>query len=799
MPSVGKPVPHDSALGHVTGLAPYIDDLRALVGELYVSFVGSPVAAGELVSVDATAALALAGVVGCWTVADVPGHNMFGVVAADEPFLANKEILYLGQPVAVVAAETPTALAAACKAVKVECRAAEPLLDLAESIRRKKFLGPRRRIARGDVDANLGNAPHLLSGVFTSGGQEQFYLESQAAIACPGEQGQMIVHSSTQNPTEIQAVVADMLGIGQHDVVCVCKRMGGAFGGKESQAAIPAMLAALVAHKTGRPARVIYNKDDDMRVTGKRHAYYSEWEAGFDDDGRILALRVAYYSNGGASTDLSLAVMERSLLHTDNCYFLPSVELTGQVCFTNLPSNTAFRGFGGPQAIVVIENILESIAQRLGKDGFDVRMRNLYGVGERNVTPYGQVFEKNHLPELFATLGARSQYHKRREEIARFNASSRTHIRGLAMTGVKFGISFTTRFLNQGNALVNLYTDGTVQVSTGATEMGQGVNVKIQQLIADEFGIDVSRVVLMSTSTEKNINTSPTAASAGTDLNGAAAVRACRTIKRRLRRFAAQRLADVAMGLAPSTSHVQFRDNHVVDTRRPEVRIAVGQLCAEARRERVDLGARGFYATPGVDFNRETGQGTPFFYFTQGTAVAEVLIDRFTGELRVPRVDLLIDIGRSINPGVDRGQVIGGFIQGMGWVTAEALVYDDRGDLLSHSPTTYKIPAITDVPEVFNVATFDNNDNVRNVYRSKAVGEPPLMLGIAVWAAVKNALAHVAPGVLPGLQLPATGEEILRCLTQLSAVRQPELIAAESDGAPVDEVFKPMAAKVSGT
>jgi len=532
-------------------------------------------------------------------------------------------------------------------------------------------------------------------------------------------------------------------------------------------------MAALVARKTGRSARVIYNKDDDMRVTGKRHEYHSRWEVGFGDDGRIRALRIEYYSNGGISTDLSLAVMERTLLHTDNCYFLPVVELTGQVCFTNIPSNTAFRGFGGPQALAVIENILETIAAYLGLDAFDVRMRNLYGVGERNTTPYGQLFDRNHLPEIFATLGAKSQYRKRREEIARFNAASRTHIRGLAMTGVKFGISFTTKFLNQGNALVNVYTDGTIQVSTGATEMGQGVNVKIRQLVADEFGLDVPRVYVMPTSTEKNINTSPTAASAGTDLNGAAAVEACRAIKRRLRRFAAERLADTETGLSASASHVQFRDGHVHDSRRPDRRIPFGQLCAEARRERIDLGSRGFYATPGVDFNRETGQGTPFFYYTQGAAVAEVIVDRFTGDLRVPRVDLLIDIGRSINPGVDRGQIIGGFIQGMGWATTEALVYDANGDLLSHSPTTYKIPAITDVPAEFNVETFDNKDNVRNVYRSKAVGEPPLMLGIAVWAAAKNALAQVSTESAVALRLPATGEELLRCITLSADRKQP--------------------------
>jgi xanthine dehydrogenase large subunit len=765
MPAVGKSIPHDAAIGHVTGQAPYIDDLRPLAGELLVGFAGSPVAAGKLISVDISAASAIPGVVGCYTAADVPGHNMFGVIVLDEPFLADKELLYLGQPVAVIAAESQGALEKAKKAIRIEFEAAEPLLNLEESIRREKFIGPLRKIARGNVDEQLAASPNRLNGEFTSGGQEQFYLESQAAIAYPGEQGQIVVHSSTQNPTEIQALIAEMLGVGQHEVVCICKRMGGAFGGKESQAAIPAMMAALVSRKTGRSARVIYNKDDDMRVTGKRHEYHSRWDVGFDDDGRIQALRIAYYSNGGISTDLSLAVMERTLLHTDNCYFLPAVELTGQVCFTNLPSNTAFRGFGGPQALVVIENILESIAEHLSLDGFDVRLRNLYGIGERDTTPYGQLFDRNHLPEIYATLAAKSQYRKRREEITQHNESSRTHIRGLAMTGVKFGISFTTKFLNQGNALVNIYTDGTIQVSTGATEMGQGVNVKIRQLVADEFGIELARVTVMATSTEKNINTSPTAASSGTDLNGAAAVKACRDIKRRLRQFAAARLADVDAGLGPSATHVKFVNGHVYDSRRPTHRIAFGQLCAEARRERVDLGARGFYATPGVDFNRETGQGTPFFYFTQGAAVAEVLVDRFTGELRVPRVDLLIDIGRSINPGIDRGQVIGGFIQGMGWVTTEALVYDAKGDLLSHSPTTYKIPAITDLPDVFNVDTFDNNDNVRNVYRSKAVGEPPLMLGIAVWAAARNALAHISSEASTALSLPATGEEMLRCIS----------------------------------
>jgi xanthine dehydrogenase large subunit len=766
MPSVGTTIPHDSAIGHVTGQAFYLDDVPSMAGELHVGFVPSPIARGSLKNIDATAARAIPGVVAVYTVADVPAHNMFGPLAADEPFLADERLLYVGQPIAIVAAESRDALYRGIAAVTLSYAEESPLLSLEESIAQQRFLSVERRIARGgDIDAELAKAPHRLSDTFHIGGQEQFYLESQAAIAYPGEEGQMVVHSSTQNPTEIQTVVAEMLGVGFHEVVCVTKRMGGGFGGKETQAAIPAMMAALVARKTGRAARVIFDKDTDMISTGKRHPYLVRWEVGFERDGRIHALKYEFYSNGGCSIDLSPSILERTLLHADNCYHIPNADFRGRICFTNLPSNTAFRGFGGPQAMSATENIIESIAQHLALDAYDVRRANVYGVGERNVTPYGQIVEKNHLPEIFDRLAKSSEYHARRAEIARHNASDPLMLRGLALTGMKFGISFTSKFLNQGNALVNLYTDGTVQVSTGGTEMGQGLNTKIRQLVADEFGLDPARVRLMPTSTEKNNNTSPTAASASTDLNGAAAVRACQQIKRRLKKFAAERLSDRTEGLTPSPRHVVFADNAVYDSRRPDVRIAFGPLCDEARRERVDLGARGFFATPGVDFNRETGRGTPFSYYTQGAAVVEAAIDRFTGELTIPRADLLIDIGRSINPGVDRGQIIGGFIQGMGWVTAEALTYTDKGVLLSHSPTTYKIPAVTDVPLDFRVALFDNYDNVQNVRRSKAVGEPPLMLGIAAWVAVKNALSYVNAEAANSLNLPATGEEILRCLT----------------------------------
>ena len=769
--TVGQSVPHDAAVGHVKGNAYYLDDLPKLQGELHVGFVGSPIASGKLVRVDYSKALSLPGVVRCFTVTDVPAHNFFGIVDYDEPFLASEEVLYIGQPIVVIAAESVEAIELAKKLIEIECVPTTPILSIEESMKHQKYLGPKRRIARGDAASAIAAATYRLLGNFRSGGQEHLYLEAQAAISYPGEQGQMTIHSSTQNPTEIQVLVAGMLGVGMHEVICICKRMGGAFGGKESQAVIPAMMVALVSHHTGRAARVLYDREQDMASTGKRHEYMTEWAVGFEPDGKLVGLKADLYSNGGASTDLSLAVMERSLLHSDNCYFIPNVEVTGQVCFTNIPSNTAFRGFGGPQAIAMIENVMESVAQELGIDALEVRRRNLYGEAPANVTHYGQIFFENKLAQVFDKLEATSNYHSRRHEIDEFNTCSKLFVRGLAFTGIKFGISFTTKFLNQGNALVNVYTDGTVQVSTGATEMGQGVNVKIRQVVADEFGIPLDRVVVMATSTEKNNNTSPTAASASMDLNGAAARNACQQIRDRMATFASNRFASVPEGIVASPTHIVFENGEVYDRRRPSERVAFGPFCAEARRERIDLGARGFFATPGVDFNRETGKGSPFFYYTQGATVAEVEIDRFTGQSRVVRVDLLIDIGDSINPAIDRGQIIGGFIQGMGWVTNECLVYDTKGKLLSNSPTTYKIPAITDLPEVFNVNFFPNHDNQQNIRGSKAVGEPPLMMGVAVWAAMKDAMGYVSKESSSTLNLPATGEVLLECMS-LGTIRQ---------------------------
>ncbi len=767
MPSVGQNIPHDSAPQHATGAALFVDDIPPVHDEVLVDFLGSPVAHGRIKSVDLSEARKVPGVVALFTHRDVTGHNRIGPVIKDEHLLVEDVADFLGDPVVLIAAESRRAIRQARKLIGIDAEPLMPIFSIDDAVAADSFIGPPRTIARGDADAALASAEHVLEGVFECGGQEHFYLESQAAIAYPGEAGTMTVHSSTQHPSEVQSLVAEVIGVPFNHVTVVCKRMGGAFGGKETQAAQPAAMAALVAHLLKRPARVVYNKDDDMRFTGKRHPFTSRWRVGFARDGTITALVVDHLSNGGCSADLSMAVLERAMLHTDNAYHLPHVRITGRVCRTNLPSNTAFRGFGGPQGVACVENAIESVAQFLGMDSLEVRRRNCYGVGERHETPYGQLVQDNTLPEIFDRLPRACDYERRRAQIDAFNRTSRTHLRGLAITPVKFGISFTKKTLNQANALVNVYLDGTVIVSTGATEMGQGVHTRVRQIVADELGVPYESVITGTTSTDKNNNTSPTAASSGTDLNGAAAADACSRLRARLAEFCANHVfANLESGLTPSPADVVFEDGFVWDRRTPQHRMTFEQVVCRAYLERVNLGERGFYATPGVDFNRDTGKGHPFLYFTNGAACSEVLIDRFTGEMKVARVDLLMDVGLPINPGIDRGQVTGGFIQGMGWVTTEELRYGDTGELLSHSPTTYKIPSAGDLPPVFNVEFLEHDRSTVSLRRSKAVGEPPLLLGISVWAAAKNALSYASGDQLPDLKIPATGEQILMLLTQ---------------------------------
>jgi xanthine dehydrogenase large subunit len=774
---VGKDIPHDSAVGHVSGESQFLDDVAPLAGELLAGIVPCPVAHGRLKRLDVSAALVIPGVKAVLTHRDIPGHNQFGATVKDEMLLVEDEASFLGQPLAIIACENLETLRLAQRAVIHEVEELKPIFTIDEAIAADFYIGPKRIIQRGDLARGFAEADHRIEGVLEIGGQEHFYLESMVCIAIPGEGKTITVHSSTQHPTEVQEMVADVLGIAYNQVVVICKRMGGGFGGKETQAAQPAMMAALLAARTRRPVRFVYTKDDDMRFTGKRHPFKIVYRVGFTREGIITALDTRLYSNGGCSADLSFPVLERAMLHTDNAYFIPNISIEGRVCKTNLPSNTAFRGFGGPQGVAGTENIMEEIAEFLEVDALEVRQANCYGVEDRNVTPYGQVVRNNTLPELFSSLRRDCDYDSRRQSMRKFNAESSSHLRGMAMSAVKFGISFTRRTMNQANALVNIYLDGSVIVSTGATEMGQGVNTRVRQIVAEELGIGYDRVIV--TATDKNNNTSPTAASAGTDLNGAAAVDACRRLRDRIAEVAADMLSKPADVSSIEPRFVRFENGFIFDSRAPERRLAFADVVRQAYELRVSLGERGFYATPGVDFNRDTGTGTPFLYFTNGVACSEVLIDRLTGEIKVTRVDLTMDLGQSINPGIDRGQIVGGFVQGMGWVTTEELVYSAKGNLLSYSPTTYKIPAITDVPESesLNIRYLDNPNNEVSLYRSKAVGEPPLLLGISVWLAVKNALSQ-AGVIQPGaLSIPATGERVLMAL---SAQLQPDAALAAS-------------------
>ncbi len=740
MSSVGKNIPHDSARGHVSGESIYIDDIPPARNELIVDFFFSPVAHGRIRSLDLEAARRVPGVAALFTHKDLH-HNRFGAIIQDELLLAEDEVTFIGHPIVVIAAEHRDAIAAAKKAIVIDIEPLEPVFTIDEAKKRRDFIGPVRHIRRGDVDAAFASAENILEGRWINGGQDHFYLESQAAIAHPGEYDQLTVHSSTQNPSEVQEVIAHLLGLPINKVVVQTKRMGGGFGGKECQATHPAAMAALVAHVTKRPARIVYNKDDDMRVTGGRHPFQNDYKVAFRNDGTITALRAELFSDGGAYADLSTAVMARAMTHIDNAYYIANADITGTVCRTNYPPNTAFRGFGGPQGAITIENILEEIAVHLGLDPFDVRKRNLYGFEDRNTTPYRQVVRNNMLPRIFDQLEKTSDYRARVADVAAFNRKSETHLRGIACTAVKFGISFNTKFLNQANALVNVYLDGSVQVSTGATEMGQGVNTKIKQLVAEELGIDPEMVILMITSTEKNNNTSATAASSAADMNGGAAIDACVRIRERMENVARE--------------HFRCSFHEVPWTK----------LVKKCYLERVSLGERGFYSTKGIDWDADSGVGSPFLYFTQGAAVSEVEIDRFTGHMTILRSDLLMDIGKSINPGIDRGQITGAFVQGTGWLTNEELRYAPGGELLSHSPTTYKIPNIGDLPAIFHVDTIVNEENTVNIRGSKAVGEPPLLLGISVFMAIKNALSYVSGGRIPKINAPATGEEILMRLT----------------------------------
>jgi xanthine dehydrogenase large subunit len=751
-PSTGASAVHDSARGHVSGAALYIDDLAEPAAMLHLAFGRSAHAHAEILSMDLSAVRSAPGVVAVLTAADIPGANNVAPVAGDDPLLATDKVHFLGQSLFLVAATSVRAARHAATLGKIEYRPLPAILTIAEARAAGSVIETAQRMARGDAAAALAAAPHRLQGRMAIGGQEHFYLEGQVAIATPGEAGGVRILSSTQHPSEIQHLVARMLGLGHADVTVEVRRMGGAFGGKETQAALFAAAAALVASLTGRPAKYRADRDEDMVLTGKRHDFEVAFDVGFDGSGRIDGLAVELASRCGCSTDLSPAINDRAMFHSDNCYFLKDIEIVSHRFRTNTVSNTAFRGFGGPQGMMAIERVMDAVAHALGADPLEVRRINLYGGPGRDVTPYFMTVEDNVAPAIIDQLAVKSNYAARRDAIAAFNATSPHLKRGIALTPVKFGISFTTTFLNQGGALIQVYADGTILLNHGGTEMGQGLMVKVAQIVADVFGVGLNTVRISATATDKVPNTSATAASSGTDINGMAALNAATTIRNRLAELVASRSEGAAEDVVFAGGEVRLGDD-VTD---------FATLCRQAHMARVSLSSTGFYATPKIAYDRATHRGRPFLYFAYGAAVSEVAIDTRTGEHRVLRADVIHDVGRSINPAIDLGQIEGAFIQGMGWLTTEELVFDDAGRLLTHAPSTYKIPTASDRPAVFNIDLWDGANPEPTVHRSKAVGEPPLMLAISVFSAISAAVAAAGDGVAPvRLDAPATPERVL--------------------------------------
>jgi len=757
--AVHKDLRHDSAHKHVAGSAVYIDDLAEPKDMLHLYVAMSEKAHATIEKMDLDAVRAAKGVALVLAAGDIPGHNDVSPFAGDDPLLAEGLVEYIGQPIfAVAAASIELARAAAAKA-HITYTELPALISIDQALQANSAIEPMQTMGQGDPDTALADAPNRLQGSFRIGGQDHFYLEGQIAFATPQEDGDVHVYSSTQHPSEVQHLVAHVLGRPSNAVTVEVRRMGGGFGGKETHPAIFAALSALAAVKTGKPVKLRLDRDDDMVMTGKRHDFRYDYDVGFDADGNILGIEIEMASRCGRSTDLSPAINDRAMFHADNCYFLGHSRIKSHRCKTHTVSNTAFRGFGGPQGMLGIEYVIDDMARALGKDPLDLRMINLYGEAGRDVTPYGMTVEDNVAGELMETLARDADYSARREEVNAFNANNRFLKKGIALTPVKFGISFTTTHLNQAGALVHVYADGSVHLNHGGTEMGQGLFVKVAQVVAEEFQIDVDHIKITATTTAKVPNTSATAASSGSDLNGMAALDAARKIKQRLIDFAAEKHGC-------STDRITFHNNNVYIENQE---IAFADLVNQAYLNRVSLSATGFYKTPKIHYDRATHKGRPFYYFCYGAAVSEVIIDTLTGENRVLRTDILHDAGRSLNPAIDIGQIEGGFIQGMGWLTTEELVFDDSGRLRTHAPSTYKIPTASDRPDEMNINLYERGRNVEaTIHRSKAVGEPPLMLANSVFLALKEAVASVGDGTQAfALNAPATPEEILKAVTAL--------------------------------
>lgn len=759
--AVGQSSFHESAKAQVLGAAPYLDDVTELRGTLYAAPILSTVAHGTLHGMDCTDAQAMPGVHGVVLAADIPGDPILAAFGHDEPIFALDKVWHVGQVMGLVVADSVMAARRAARKVKADITPLPAVLDTATAIAQQNFVLPPVHVRRGDADAGLARATHRLQGTLEVGGQEHFYLEGQIAYVIPQEQNQWLVHSSTQHPGEVQEWVAHALGIGAHAVTVQCRRMGGGFGGKETQAGHLAVWSALAARKFGCPIKLRLDRDDDFMVTGKRHPFSYEWDVGFDAQGLITGLKLQMAAHCGFSADLSGPVADRAIFHADNAYFLSDVSITSYRCKLNTQSHTAFRGFGGPQGVIVIETIMGDIARTLGLDALAVRQRNYYDADEqsgRATTHYQMAVEDNILQPMTQKLELSAHYQQRLAAISDWNAKNTVLQRGLAVTPVKFGISFTATLFNQAGALVHVYTDGSVQVNHGGTEMGQGLNTKVAQIVADELGVPLAQVQVTASDTSKVPNASATAASSGTDLNGRAAQYAAQKVRSNLAAFVA--------GLDHCGAGAVTFSGGKIHT--PTGARDFNTVVKEAYANRIQLWSDGFYRTPKIHYDKTTLTGRPFYYFAYGVACTEVAIDTLTGESKVLAIDVLYDAGKSINPAIDIGQVEGGFIQGMGWLTTEQLVWNDKGVLTTHAPSTYKIPATGDIPEHFKVQLYQEPNREDNVGGSKAVGEPPFMLAISVYEALRHAIASARDqqgktGVVQ-LQAPATAEHVLQAL-----------------------------------
>ncbi|MFP6860884.1 xanthine dehydrogenase molybdopterin binding subunit [Pseudomonas sp.] len=773
---VGKSVKHESADKHVSGEAVYVDDRLEFPNQLHVYARMSDRAHARIVSIDTAPCYAIPGVAIAITSKDVPGQLDIGPVVAGDPLLADGKVEYVGQVVIAVGADSLETARKAAMAAIIEYEDLEPVLDVVDALRKKHFVLDSHQHKIGNSSAELATAPRRLQGSLHIGGQEHFYLETQISSVMPTEDGGMIIYTSTQNATEVQKLVAEVLGVPMHKIVIDMRRMGGGFGGKETQAAGPACLCAVIAHLTGRPTKMRLPRVEDMQITGKRHPFYVEYDVGFDDNGLLHGIEIELAGNCGYSPDLSGSIVDRAMFHSDNAYFLGNATINGHRCKTNTASNTAYRGFGGPQGMVAIEEIMDAVARSLGKDPLEVRKTNYYGKTERNVTHYHQTVEHNVIHEMTAELEASSDYAKRREDIRAFNAKSPVLKKGLALTPVKFGISFTATFLNQAGALIHIYTDGSIHLNHGGTEMGQGLNTKVAQIVAEVLQVDISRIQITATNTDKVPNTSPTAASSGADLNGKAAQNAAETLKQRLVDF-------LVREYKVTPEDVEFRNSQV---RVRDLFLSFEEVIQKAYFGQVSLSSTGFYRTPKIFYDRDKAAGRPFYYFAYGAACSEVIVDTLTGEYKMLRTDILHDVGASLNPAIDIGQVEGAFVQGMGWLTMEELVWNGKGKLMTNGPASYKIPAIADMPLDLRVNLVENRKNPEDtVFHSKAVGEPPFMLGIAVWCAIKDAVASLADyRVQPNIDAPATPERVLWGVEQMKKLQQNAKSAAAAEVEP---------------